>query len=97
LLEGHTRKSAHLRLCASCYDELLERLQANAIQLSYEPGQDQEVKLCVVCGESVSRASGLAVFATVFPRGDERIDFLGAAHPDCADTLASSWRLLAAA
>lgn len=93
LIDGRDRMSSHLRLCPECYAEVLDDLQAKAVQLSYEEGMDTEVQLCTVCGNPVTRERSMAVFATVFARGDERVDFLGGVHPDCADPLKASWRL----
>jgi hypothetical protein len=41
----------------------------------------------------VQREQSDAVFATAYARGDDRIDFLGGVHRECADPLADSWRL----
>jgi hypothetical protein len=93
LIDGNDRQSAHLRLCADCYAEVIDDLQSKAVQLSYEEGMDTEVSLCAVCGNPVQREKSLAVFATVFARGEDRVDFLGGVHKECADPLKAAWRL----
>lgn len=97
LLKGRDRYSAHLRCCPDCYTETFEQLQAHAVQLSFEPADDVEIKLCTACGAPSNGARDLTIYVTCYPRGEERVDFLGAAHPDCGDALIASWRLIASA
>jgi hypothetical protein len=94
VLKGRDRYSAHLRLCPDCYEEIHEQLTAHAVQLALEPQDDLTIPLCAACGAPSRGAKDHTVYVTVYPRGEERVDFLGALHDECADGAIAAWRLV---
>jgi hypothetical protein len=73
----------HLRLCANDALEYLECLSARLLLVPDDPSVAiPEATECANCGGGLS-ASTQGIFVTGYPRGDERVDFYGALHPEC--------------
>jgi hypothetical protein len=91
IVDGTFSQRRKLRLCSSHFESYVEQLEKHA----FDAFGDQErppSRQCVLCSKPVEDAP-VGFYATVYGHRQERRDFYGSVHDDCAPALAEDWHL----
>lgn len=84
VLDGGTRYSRRLRLCADCLSTILSD-EDDAWKQVTDDADLRPSLVCSACGEGGDAPSAFsAIFATVYRRGADRVDYFAQECHDCA-------------
>lgn len=88
ILCGTSRFQDKYSLCSSCFSKRLDEVSSRLAPVTDQDGytESDEWINCVECLEPVN-TDPIYAFCTMYPRGEERLDFGGEAHFECLTAL----------
>ena len=88
-----TTLRGHLRLCPSCFDELINSWTNMGLRVDDDDYSSGRELRCVFCWDQIDRNDPHQFFATTYARGEDRVDWYGQVHPECSPGLGSRLEL----